>query len=336
MPPLSPTLRKAAVLISALDDRTADALLEQMGPEQAAKVRSALVALDDVPLAEQQAVLAEFLQQQGAPALTAASDGEVSLELHTEAAEPPAKAAASPLAFLREVAPQHLTRVLKTEQPQTVAVVIANLPAEQAADVLEQLPPSVATDALSRLAWLEELTPEIAADLARSLLVQLGPHAAPSDTFRESRAHHSAVVAALQVRQRQRLTEPTSLTGQSTVVAQRYRLDSAPQTTSATALVTFDELAQLEEESLRLVFAEAEPQLALLALTGADERLVSRILRTLTAKDAAALRRRLEHPGPIRLREIEQAREELAAIASRLIRAGEIAFPGSKHFAAAV
>src|SRR5262245_8745047 len=209
MPPLSPTLRKAAVLISALDDRTADVLLEQMGPQQAALVRSALVALDDVPPAEQQAVLADFLRQQRRPDPAAGAD-DVSLELNAAAesvggdvgSSAAVKDSAAPLAFLRDVAPQHLARILRTEQSQAIAVVIANLSAQHAADVLELLPSAAATDALSRMAWLDELTPEVAADLARSLREQLGPFGATSAAHRESLAHHSAVVAALHSRQR--------------------------------------------------------------------------------------------------------------------------------------
>src|SRR5262245_15581343 len=114
MTPLSPTLRKAAVLVSALDDRTADALLDQMGPQQAAKVRSALVALDDISTAEQQAVLTEFLRQQSGSA-PADVDDDVSLELN-DAAQPstgiPEKLDEprdpQPLAFLHDTSPHHL------------------------------------------------------------------------------------------------------------------------------------------------------------------------------------------------------------------------------------
>src|SRR3954470_10869175 len=79
---LSPSLRKAAVLISALDEPTADAILQQMSADDAAKVRSALIELDEIPADEQQQVLADFLRQQGAPALAAVSTGDdVALEL---------------------------------------------------------------------------------------------------------------------------------------------------------------------------------------------------------------------------------------------------------------
>jgi flagellar motor switch protein FliG len=59
-------------------------------------------------------------------------------------------------------------------------------------------------------------------------------------------------------------------------------------------------------------------------------------LRKLPAADAAILRRRLEHPAAVRLRDIEQARAALAAVASRLAHEGSIELPAKLGFAAAV
>lgn len=57
---LAPALRKAAILISALDRDSADALLDQMPEAQAAQVRNAVMELPDVSREEQEAVLREF------------------------------------------------------------------------------------------------------------------------------------------------------------------------------------------------------------------------------------------------------------------------------------
>ena len=40
----------------------------------------------------------------------------------------------------------------------------------------EQLPAELATEALERMAWLDELSPAVLADLARELRQQLAPH----------------------------------------------------------------------------------------------------------------------------------------------------------------
>jgi hypothetical protein len=165
---LPTALRKAAILISTLDERSADALLDQMDAEQAAKVRSALVELNDVAKSEEQQVLAEFLQQQNSPALAKAlhaneSDVELeissaSIDLETSLPQQPLTDA-PPVQFLASVAADQLARVLRREQPQTIAAVIAHLSPEQSAGVLEHLPPDLATESLERLATLEPVAP---------------------------------------------------------------------------------------------------------------------------------------------------------------------------------
>lgn len=386
---LSTALRKAAILVSALDERAADALLQQMGPEQAARVRSALMEIEDVPAEEEQQVLAEFLGRQGSPALAAAAaevDGGVELEISTtelsyplpnrspevaEARSPQTNGQPDdlPLAFLAQVPPAPLARALQGEQPQTIAAIIAHLPAEQTAELLQHLPASLATDALERMATLGPIAPAVLADLERELKARLGAHANGDGSSGESVKRLSAVLEAMDYRQRQRAlvqlaqrnanlvsrlgviptTTGLEVSGAYSATACRYRIQrpeaeharpvpSGVGDASATfgSNFAFGELALLGDQSLRAVFAAAEPALLILALTGADERLLSRLFRQLPSRDAALLRQRLDHPGPVRLRDIEQAQQQVAAIAVRLAREGKIDLPRATRFAAAV
>src|SRR6188472_3707459 len=75
---MNPSLRKAAILVTALDGAAADQLLDQMGEQQAARVRNAVMELSDIDPAEQETVLAEFF---GKPTRQAAADDGVELEL---------------------------------------------------------------------------------------------------------------------------------------------------------------------------------------------------------------------------------------------------------------
>jgi len=379
MSQLSPSLRKAVVLISALNEAEADVLLQQMGDENAAKVRSALVELHDVSTDEQQQVLAEFLTAQNRAQRPQPDDDGVDLDISPamEAAietyvpsEPQQVAVAATdeqpsFDFLADVDTKAIATVLSRELPQTAAVVIAHLPPEKAAAVLEQLPPALATEALERIAWLDQLAPAVQADLARELRRQLAPHLRLATAGAGWLPHVNAVLGAMDFRQRQRLVVqlgqrnqtlldrlglfPTSLSAGSDpqVASMRYRIDSEPESNSPPTKrrkqnsdeqtwLTFDDLVQLDDRALRTIFASAETEMALLALTGAEPRLIARILRKLPANDAATLRQRLEHPGPLRLRDVEQARAAVAAVASRLAHEGTIELPTSVRFAAAV
>ena len=203
---LSPAIRKAAVLISALDERAADALLDQMPPETAACVRNALMQLDEVPAAEQEAVLSDFLRSQSASrAVSAAEASGVELspslvwQLDDPPTQPPARQAPplKPLEFLRHAPARELTRVLVREHLQTIAVVVSQLDADQAAAVLERLPAEQATDVLERLAWLEVPAPEVLADIGRQLRTELAPYLSPAGSRSQSLANVQALVAAM-------------------------------------------------------------------------------------------------------------------------------------------
>ncbi len=60
---MNTALRRAAILIASLDTASADALLDEMSPEQAALVRSAVMDLGEIHPSEQQQVMAQFVQQ---------------------------------------------------------------------------------------------------------------------------------------------------------------------------------------------------------------------------------------------------------------------------------
>jgi flagellar motor switch protein FliG len=363
-------------LISALDDQSADAILAQLGAEDATKVRSALVELDDISPDEQQQALAAFFSAQGsssAPSSDAAENVMLELNPALEAAVaeqntgvPEARTSQSAnepsFAFLEAIDAKAIAAVLSLELPQTVALVVAHLPPEQAAAVLQELPSSLATDALERIAWIGEPAADIQWDVIRVLQVKLAPHLRAAGADATSLARVSAVLGAMDYRQRERvvlqlgernhllldrlgLTPAKESTSPHSVVSLRYRLDSrgsatrepkAPRQGDDSVWLTFEGLLQFDDAALRAVFAAADTEVALLALTGAEPRLIARILRKLPPSEATVLRNRLEHPGPLRLRDVEQARFALAAVASRLAHEGAIELPASVRFAAAI
>src|SRR4051794_39160975 len=154
---MNPSLRKAAILISALDTAAADQLLDQMGEQQAARVRSAVLDLDDVEPAEQDAILADFF---GKPARTEAAHEGVELNLSMAVQSAPAgneirNDSGTRFEFLEHAASGELARGLRHEHPQLIALVVAHLSAEKAAEFLEHFPRELRHDVLDRLVDLD-------------------------------------------------------------------------------------------------------------------------------------------------------------------------------------
>jgi len=93
----------------------------------------------------------------------------------------------------------------------------------------------------------------------------------------------------------------------------------------------FADLARLSDAALAAVFAPVPVDVVELALAGAEEQLVRRIIKRLPAARAKQLAARLRRPEPMRLSDVERAQREIARVAERLARAGQIEPPGSRE-----
>lgn len=96
--------------------------------------------------------------------------------------------------------------------------------------------------------------------------------------------------------------------------------------------IDFNDLIALDDVALAKVFRAADPQVTLLALTGASRQLVDRILGRLPIREAKTLRRQMEQLGPTRLSDMERAQRQLAELAGQLADQGEIIIPGTGRF----
>ncbi len=171
---LPDSLEKAAILIASLDADSADALLERIEPELAARIRNAVMQLPEVDPEQQQHVIQEFVNRN--PANVVDTDDGVQLDLSladklaTEPVQAPeriaaAEKAAAPFASLRDVPASVLSELLIREHPQTIAIVAAHLASAQAAEVLGYMPEHLQTEVLMRIARLDTPPPEVIEDL---------------------------------------------------------------------------------------------------------------------------------------------------------------------------
>lgn len=91
--------------------------------------------------------------------------------------------------------------------------------------------------------------------------------------------------------------------------------------------LTFADLVALDDDALAQVFQTAGPQITLLALSGAGPDLAARIRRGLPAREAKRLHRQMTRLGPLRLRDVEAAQQQLTQTAQQLVHDGVIPPP---------
>ena len=158
-------LRKAAVLVASLDRDTADALLDQMPDEQSAKIRQMIMGIDTVPDIEAHATIEDFLD------VTKTDDDtydlidvpdESLIDLTLNASPSPVDSASEERPGLDEhlenASDASLVELLRDEQSQTIAVVLARLSAERASGIVAKLPIEKQADVLQRIVEADRLS----------------------------------------------------------------------------------------------------------------------------------------------------------------------------------
>lgn len=178
--------RRAAILVTSLDDALAEQILAGLPPAERERVLDEAEQLESIDADEQADVLAEFRRMtRGGRGETAAVEFEYSrhddegagrakeAELsQSTATSAPASAQASSTG-LSDADATAMAELLSHEHPQIVAAALSRLGDEPSAAVFAQLPQSVQAEALERLASLapadEEAVQEVETQLQHRL-----------------------------------------------------------------------------------------------------------------------------------------------------------------------
>ncbi len=307
-------IRKAAIVVASLDHEAADALLRQLGPAMAQKVRMAALTLDEVSPEERSRILDEFANFGPAPQV---NDGGVELagSLREAVGSPTPRMRASvedlpeepPFQSLREAEGEKLARLLSSERPQTVALVLSHLPTRQAGAAMSRLAPDLQAEVMRRLVDLEETDPEILRDVEKTLETRLSSQIRMQ---RKRAAGWEAVRGIIDSTEGEiGLRMLDNLAERDRDFATRFRLPEAP----------FTEIQNLDEDTFTATVRAVDPSWLSAALFGADPYLIHRTLRCMLPGKREELAEKLRTMGPIRISDMDRARKRLAEIAGRAL-----------------
>lgn len=331
-------IRKAAILVATLDRTAADAILAGLGPREAALIRGAADALESIDPYEQRAVIDEFCQSGRlmphkepagveldaglAAKFVQASPDPLPETISTKGGASSSTTQEPPFRFLQQADGVSLVPLLRHEHPQTIAVVLSHLPHEQAGRIVLRLGADVQAEVLRRLSHLDEMDPESLREVERGVQAWMAKHI-PNPLAREAGVMAVAgILDTIDGPGKQRLIQNLRANDES--LAERLIREEPPRRAAAPRPFSFDEVAELEPAALEKLIRAAEPELVMLALAGADDTLVTRLLSLFPPRDASALRHALQNLGPTRLSDVEAAQREIARLADHLEKNGEI------------
>ncbi|HEX4286627.1 MAG TPA: flagellar motor switch protein FliG [Terracidiphilus sp.] len=316
--------RKAAILLVAVGEELAKEILRALPEADVQRLTEELADLRGVTPESSAEILEEFwevLETQNfmvhggldyASRLLMETFGKERAEDLLALVRRSQEAAQGNLAKLQRTDPQQLGKLLDSEHPQTIALVLAHLDPKRASMVLDNLSEEHKVVSIQRLAEMRQFSPEMAQKVAHILHRRLE---SMGDTERRSYSGFKAVadlLNRLNAEESKKILE-TIEEGQPELALNIRNL-----------MFTFEDLITVPAATIREIVSGVDKKQLAMALRGANEELRAQIFKAMSSRAVEMLKEDMEVLGPVRSREVAQSQQEILNLARRLEAEGKV------------
>ena len=219
----------------------------------------------------------------------------------------------TPFEFLRNTPADQIAAFLRNEHPQTVAMVVAQLPnTPLAAKVMELLEAELQADVAMRIAMMGQTSPDVVKEVAQVMERKL-----ETVLQREWAAAGGVRSLAAILNAANRSTERNILEhlgNENDEVANEVR----------SLLFVFEDILKLDDRSIQMVLREVDSKDLGLAMRGASTEVQPKILDNMSQRGAEMLREEMEYMPPQRRRVVEEAQTKIVGVVRKLEDSGEL------------
>jgi flagellar motor switch protein FliG len=212
---------------------------------------------------------------------------------------------------LGNVNEQVLANYLKNEYPQTVSVILSKIKTDHAARVLTALPPEFALEVIQRMLRMEPVQRDILEKIEATLRNEFMTNLARTS----KRDSHEQMAAIFNSFDRQ--TE-----GRFISMLEDKSKESADRIRSL--MFVFEDLAKLDPGGIQTLLRNVDKEKLGLALKGANDEMRNLFMSNMSERAAKILREDMSAMGPVKLKDVEAAQQELVTVAKALADRGEI------------
>lgn len=317
-------LRKAAMLMLVIGDDHARLLSDRLTIDEIKLITHEIAKLGRIQGSDVEALLRTFDSMMGAGAgvvgtydtakqlLSRILDDEKAALIMKDVGGPPGGNVWEKLSKVDDTV---LANFLKSEYPQTIAVVLSKIRTDHAARVMSQLPDEISIEAMMRMLRLDALQEEIMMDVEDLLRVEFMANA----TGAPPRDQHEVMAEIFNYFDR--TTEASFMD-----MLEERNKESAELIRSL--MFTFDDLVKLDSQAIQLLLRNVDNSRLGLAMKGGKDDLRDLFFGNMSERAAKILREDMENMGPVRVKDVEEAQSEIVIAAKALIDSGEIMIAG--------
>lgn len=308
--------QKTAILLTSLPKDVTIQVMRELGASKE-DLAFEMNRVSEVPKEVQQQVIDEFLRKSNVSDATEAEESITFTSPFTPGGEDSAYGVASktkPLGKIRNIDPFQLANIIRKEHPQTIALILKYLQKEKAAMILSEFPTALQTEVSRRFAEMGKASPEVLEEIEKALEDSL--YALMEGDYVQTDPQ-DALVEILSGADRQ--TEEEILTGlseKSPAVAESIKIK----------LCEFEDILNIDEESLGQVLRLTDLRDLTVALKGASQIIADKVFSILSADVASALKEDIGGLGQISFEEVKSAQQQIRNILRGLVTLGKINF----------
>lgn len=324
------TTQRAAVLMLLLGEDQAASIIRYMDPKEVQALGAAMVSVGDISQEAVNAVLDDFIatfKQQ--TSLGLGTSDYVENVLKAALGEDKAASvlgrinptsASKGLEILRWMDARSIAEMVQGEHPQVVAIILSVLENGVAADVLSFLPPEARPEIVERVARLETVQPAAMEELEAIMRKQFASRStSASSSF-------GGVKAAAKI------MNLTKVDLESAIMKGVEGLDADLAQAIQDNMLTFADLASVDNRAIQTLLRNIEPDLLMVALKGADEVVRDKFMSNMSERARAVFLDDMEAKGPMRLSDVEDAQRKIMRQARKLSEAGELMLAAGDDF----
>jgi flagellar motor switch protein FliG len=321
--------KKAAILLLALGEDGAADVMKNLEEAEIQQVGYYMSRFTDVSPEELDIVLEEFYRNSvmadegvnisSSPdfvknALTKALGADRAKELSENLGAGEEEAG---LEALRYAEPIMIANYIRTEHPQTIALILSYLKnAEQSSAVLRDLPESLQADILYRMAVIESIPPGVISEMNEVLTEEM-----------KTAGSMATSVGGV---------EPVAEILNSVDKATETRILSSIEETNPELaeqirelMFTFEDMALIDAKQMQLVMKDVDQADMVLALKTASDAVKELIFGSMSSRAAEMVREDLENLGPAKLSDVEASQQKIIKVVKKLEEAGTIIIAGA-------
>ena len=227
-----------------------------------------------------------------------------------------------PFSDFKYIPAEDLINLIKGEHPQTIALILSQIPKDKAAEIMSILPEKIKPDVAFRVLNIGDVQDEMIRELddtLKSELFAMGMSKKKGDT---NKLDGVEVLA--------NILNEVDKTTEELVLSSIEEDDPDLVEKIKQKMFVFEDLVNVDDKSFRDILKNVDNQGLVKALKTATDKMKQKVFKNLSEGASTMLKEDMEFVGPVRLKEVEDAQQDIIKNAKRLEEEGKIVLSTGK------